>query len=89
MTEQLGEIMREVVKLGNLAEINEAAFRAVLRMYLNVGLLVVAETGAASLLKYQPCSKLSAHNEATNQGDYQPTMRLFLKLETGPPSMQF
>jgi len=28
MTEQLGEIMREVVKLGTLAEINEAAFLA-------------------------------------------------------------
>ena len=29
MTEQLHQIMREVVKLGNLAEINEAAFRVV------------------------------------------------------------
>lgn len=38
MTDKLHQIMREVVKLGNLAEINEAAFRVVLRSYLNVKL---------------------------------------------------
>ena len=36
MTEQLHQIMRKAVKLGNLAEIEGAALRAVLRNYLNV-----------------------------------------------------